>query len=54
MGIGGMTVEEANEIEQQLLADVEYSAAEGGYPIVDTGQTTFYSDSGRNGNAESQ
>lgn len=41
-----LTVEDANEIEKQLLADAGYSAASGGYPVVDTGQTSFYGDSG--------
>ena len=40
---GDLTVALANKIEDQLLADVGYSAAAGGYPIVDTGQTAFYS-----------
>ncbi len=37
------TVEEANAIEAQLLEAVGYEAAVGGYPIVDTNQTLFYS-----------
>ena len=39
------SVIKANQIEEQLLADVGYSAESGGYPIVDTGQTVAYSDS---------
>ena len=46
---GDMTVDKANEIEAQLLEDAGYSAAEGGYTIVDTGQTAFYGDSGEIG-----
>ncbi len=38
-----LTVEEANNIEAQLLEAVGYSAQVGGYPIVDTNQTIFYS-----------
>ncbi len=38
-----LTVEEANEIEKSLLEAVGYEAQVGGYPIVDTNQTTFYS-----------
>ena len=38
-----LSVEEANAIEDQLLADVGYTSAVGGYPIVDTDQTEFYS-----------
>ncbi|QRN86878.1 DUF1566 domain-containing protein [Clostridia bacterium] len=37
------TVEEANAIEAELLAAVGYTATIGGYPIVDTNQTIFYS-----------
>ncbi|MFI3210219.1 MAG: DUF1566 domain-containing protein [Peptostreptococcaceae bacterium] len=38
-----LTVSEANEIEKTLLDSVGYSAITGGYPIVDTNQTTFFS-----------
>jgi hypothetical protein len=38
-----MSVDDANEIEAKLLADAGYEAAVGGYPIVDTNETTFYS-----------
>ncbi|WP_207655781.1 Lcl C-terminal domain-containing protein [Vallitalea okinawensis] len=38
-----LSVEEANEIEAELLAEVGYTSKVGGYPIVDTGQTTYYS-----------
>lgn len=37
------TVEEAEAIESYLLATVGYTATIGGYPIVDTNQTTFFS-----------
>lgn len=37
------TVEEANNIEENLLDAVGYTASVGGYPIVDTNQTIFYS-----------
>ncbi len=37
------TVEEAKAIEQRLVEDVGYKAWPGGYPIVDTNQTIFYS-----------
>ncbi|OON92343.1 MAG: hypothetical protein ATN34_02575 [Epulopiscium sp. Nele67-Bin002] len=37
------TVDEANKLENELIADVEYQAVRGGYPIVDTNQTLFYS-----------
>lgn len=53
-GPGGMpmmestyTVEEANAIEAELLAAVGYTATKGGYPIVDTNQTTFFSNDGK-------
>lgn len=38
-----LTIEQANEREAELLADVDYTAQEDGYPIVDTNQTEFYS-----------
>lgn len=38
-----LSVDEANEIEAELLEAVGYTSAEGGYPIVDTNQTIFYS-----------
>jgi hypothetical protein len=41
-----ITVDEANAIEARLLAAVGYTSAAGGYPIVDTNQTTFYSNDG--------
>ena len=41
-----LSVSDANDIEEQLLEDTGYSAREGGYPIVDTGQTTFYDNTG--------
>ncbi len=37
------TVEEAEAIEADLVAAVGYEAAVDGYPIVDTNQTTFFS-----------
>lgn len=37
------TVDEANAIEKKLIDAVGYEAKEGGYPIVDTNQTTFFS-----------
>ncbi len=38
-----LTVEEAQTIEAELVADVGYEATVDGYPIVDTNQTTFFS-----------
>lgn len=38
-----LSVDEANALEEVLLEAVGYSAVEGGYPIVDTNQTIFYS-----------
>lgn len=40
---GDLSIEEANEMEAELLADVGYTSEEDGYPIVDTNETTFYS-----------
>ncbi len=37
------TVDEAEAIEQKLVDAVGYTASVGGYPIVDTNQTLFYS-----------
>lgn len=37
------TVEEAQKIAQGLIDDVGYTAKKGGYQIVDTNETTFYS-----------
>jgi hypothetical protein len=37
------TVEEANAIEEELVAAIGYTAAVDGYPIVDTNQTLFFS-----------
>ena len=48
-GVGGITplsVSDANDMEEQLLAAAGCSAREGGYPIVDTGQTAFYDNTG--------
>ncbi len=46
-GMGAMestlTVAEAKAIEEELVASVGYTAVKGGYPIVDTNQTVFYS-----------
>jgi hypothetical protein len=44
-GVSGdmMSVDDANALEAKLLAKVGYKAVEGGYPIVDTNETTFYS-----------
>jgi hypothetical protein len=44
-GVSGdmMSVDAANTLEAELLAKVGYKAAAGGYPIVDTNETTFYS-----------
>lgn len=41
-----MSVEDANALEAELLEAVGYTAVAGGYPIVDTNQTTFYSNDG--------
>lgn len=41
-----LTLEEAQAIEAELLDQVGYSAKEDGYPIVDTGQVTFYNNTG--------
>jgi hypothetical protein len=41
-----MSIEEANALEAELLEAVGYTAAVDGYPIVDTNQTTFYSNDG--------
>lgn len=38
-----MSVDDANALEAQLLEDVGYKAVAGGYPIVDTNKTAFYS-----------
>ena len=38
-----LSVEEANAIEDQLVADVDTSSLTGNYPVVDTGTTAFYS-----------
>ena len=38
-----MSVEDANALEAELLAKVGYTAKVGGYPIVDTNETLFYS-----------
>ena len=38
-----LTVAEANAIEATLVADVDTSTLSGNYPIVDTGETAFYS-----------
>ena len=46
LGMGAtemLSVEEANAIEEQILAAVGYTSAVGGYPIVDTNVTAFYS-----------
>ncbi len=42
---GEMTLAQANAIEEDILASVGYTSSVGGYSIVDTGQTLFYSDS---------
>jgi hypothetical protein len=44
-GVSGdmMSVDDANALESKLLSDAGYKAAVGGYPIVDTNATTFYS-----------
>jgi hypothetical protein len=42
-----LTVTEANEIEEKLLDAVGYGASEGGYVLVDTAQTAFYSSTGK-------
>ncbi|NLI55021.1 MAG: DUF1566 domain-containing protein [Clostridiales bacterium] len=41
-----LTIEGANNIEEQLLTDAGYTAEAGGYPAVDTNQIAFYSDTG--------
>lgn len=41
-----MSLEDANALEEKLLSDVGYTSALGGYPIVDTKQTEFYSNNG--------
>ncbi len=38
-----LTVEEALAMADEIISVVGYTAQEGGYPIVDTNQTTFYS-----------
>ncbi len=38
-----VTVVEANAIEETLIAAIDTSALSGNYPIVDTGETAFYS-----------
>lgn len=38
-----LTIEEAEALEAELLEAVGYTAEVGGYPIVDTNQTLFYS-----------
>ncbi|MFI3169591.1 MAG: DUF1566 domain-containing protein [Faecalibacterium sp.] len=38
-----LTIEEAEAIEAELVQAVGYTAVAGGYPIVDTNQTLFYS-----------
>ncbi|MFT5871239.1 MAG: hypothetical protein ACI8WT_000157 [Clostridium sp.] len=44
-GVSGdmVSVDDANTLEAKLLAKVGYKAAAGGYPIVDTNETIFYS-----------
>ena len=38
-----LSVDEANALEAELLEAAGYSAKAGGYPIVDTNETTYYS-----------
>lgn len=41
-----MSIEDANKVEKELLDSVGYKATIGGYPIVDTNQTSFFSNDG--------
>ena len=45
-GMNTMDLSEAQLIETKLLAEVGYTSEKGGYPIVDTGLTAFYSNTG--------
>jgi len=40
-----LSISDANDIESKLLSAVGYTSQAGGYPIVDTNVTTFYSNS---------
>lgn len=44
--LSSITFKEAQNIEEEILKEVGYAAAKGGYPIVDTGQEAFYSNRG--------
>jgi|GEM_PF-950450 len=44
-----LSVQQANDIEQVLLQKTGYTSTKGGYPVVDTGQTSYYSSTGKTG-----